>query len=99
MNAECKKWLEKRLERLQGLESYSLERTNQTIAKQYGLAPAEIVKLNYNENLFMPRKKLVALMREVAEECDLRIYPQEEENKLEEKISGYLKTPKDDVVV
>jgi len=99
MKAECKKWLEKRLERLQGLESYSLERTNEAIAKQYGLAPAEIVKLNYNENLFMPGEKLVALMREVAGECDLRIYPQEEENKLEEKISGYLKIPKEYVVV
>jgi histidinol-phosphate aminotransferase len=99
MKAECKRWLEKRLERLQGLESYSLERTNETIAKQYGLAPAEIVKLNYNENLFMPREKLVELMREVAQECDLRIYPQEEENKLKEKISDYLKIPQDCAVV
>ena len=57
------------------------------------------MKLNYNENLFIPKEKLVLLMREVAEECDLRIYPQEEENKLKEKISDYLKTPKDYVVV
>jgi histidinol-phosphate aminotransferase len=99
MKAECKKWLEKRLEKLQGLESYSLERTNESIAKQYKIAPAEIVKLNYNENLFMPKEKLVLLMREVAEECDLRIYPQEEESKLREKISDYLKIPKDYVVV
>jgi histidinol-phosphate aminotransferase len=99
MKAECKKWLEKRLEKLQGLESYSLERTNESIAKQYKITPAEIVKLNYNENLFMPKEKLVELMREVAEECDLRIYPQEEENKLREKISDYLKIPKDYVVV
>lgn len=99
MKAECKKWLEKRLERLQGLESYSLERTNESITKQYGLAPAEIVRLNYNENLFMPREKLVLLMREVAEECDLRIYPQEEEGKLKEKISDYLKIPKNCMVV
>jgi histidinol-phosphate aminotransferase len=99
MKAECKKWLEKRLERLQGLESYSLEKTNESIAKQYKIAPAEIVRLNYNENLFMPREKLVELMREVAGECDLRIYPQEEENKLKEKISDYLKIPKDHVVI
>jgi histidinol-phosphate aminotransferase len=99
MKTECKKWLEKRIEKLQGLESYSLERTNENIAKQLGISPAEIVKLNYNENLFMPREKLVELMREVAEECDLRIYPQEEESKLREKISDYLKIPKDYVVV
>jgi histidinol-phosphate aminotransferase len=99
MKPECKKWLEKRLERLQGLESYSLERTNETIARQYKIAVTEIVKLNYNENLFMPKEKLAELMREVAEECDLRIYPQEEENRLKEKIGDYLKTPKDRVVI
>jgi histidinol-phosphate aminotransferase len=99
MKAECNEWLEKRLQRLQGLESYSLERTNETIAKQYNIAAAEIVKLNYNENLFIPREKLAELMRKVAEECDLRIYPQEEENKLKQKIGDYLKTPKDRVVV
>jgi len=99
MKTECKKWLEKRLEKLQGLESYSLERTNENIAKQLGISPTKIVKLNYNENLFMPKEKLVLLMREVAEECDLRIYPQEEESKLKEKISDYLKTPKDCVAV
>jgi histidinol-phosphate aminotransferase len=99
MKTECKKWLEKRLEKLQGVESYHVERTNENIARQLGISPAEIVKLNYNENLFMPKEKLALLMREVAEECDLRIYPQEEENKLKEKISDYLKIPKDYVVV
>jgi len=99
MKAEGKKWLEKKLEELQALENYSLERTNESIARQLGIAAAEIVKLNYNENFFMPREKLVAFMREVAEECDLRIYPQEEENRLKEKICSYLKIPKCNVVV
>jgi histidinol-phosphate aminotransferase len=98
MNAQCKKWLEKKLEKLQLLESYSVERTNASIAKQVGIAPTEVVKLNYNENLFMPKEKLVESMREVAEECDLRIYPQEEESRLREKLSDYLKTPKDLIV-
>lgn len=99
MNAACKKWLEEKLEKLQALESYSLERTNENIARQLGISPTEIVKLNYNENLFMPREKLIELMKEVAEECDLRIYPQEEKNKLREKLSSYLKTPKECIVV
>ena len=99
MNAQCKKWLEKKLEKLQLLESYSLEKTNATIAKQVGIAPTKIVKLNYNENLFMPKETLAESMREVAEECDLRIYPQEEENRLREKLGEYLKTPKDGIVV
>ena len=66
MNARCKKWLEKKLETLQTLETYSLERTNESIAKQLGISPADLVKLNFNENLFMPREKLVELMKEVA---------------------------------
>ncbi|HLE76014.1 MAG TPA: histidinol-phosphate transaminase [Candidatus Bathyarchaeia archaeon] len=93
MKTQRKKWLEQKLRQLQLLESYSIERTNESVARQLGISPSEIVKLNYNENLFMSREKLVEFMREVAEECDLRIYPQEEENKLKEKISTYLKIP------
>jgi histidinol-phosphate aminotransferase len=99
MKTEGKKWLEKKLEKIRTLESYSVERTNESIAKQLGISIAEIVKLNYNENLFMPKEKLVEFMHEVAEECDLRIYPQEEENRLKEKIGGYLNISKDHVAV
>jgi len=94
-----RKLLEKKLKQLQLLESYIPERTNESVAKQLGISPSEIVKLNYNENLFMPREKLVGFMREVAEECDLRIYPQEEENRLKEKVGSYLTVPRDCVVV
>jgi histidinol-phosphate aminotransferase len=99
MKAQRKKWLKKKLEKLQFLESYHAERTNESVARQLGISPTEIIKLNYNENLFMPKEKLVEFMQEVAEECDLRIYPQEEENKLKEKIGNYLTIPKDWVVV
>jgi histidinol-phosphate aminotransferase len=99
MKPKCEKWLGKKLKKLGLLESYRPERTNESVAKQLGISAAEIVKLNYNENLFIPREKLVEFMREVAEECDLRIYPQEEETKLKEKISNYLKISKDCVVV
>jgi len=99
MKTQREKWLEKKLAKLELLESYIPERTNESVAKQLGISPSEIIKLNYNENLFMPTEKLVGFMREVASECDLRIYPQEEENKLKEKISSYLNVPADCVVV
>jgi histidinol-phosphate aminotransferase len=99
MKAECKQWLERRIARIQGLEIYGAEKTNESIAKQYGLSPLQIMKLNYNENLYMPREKLIQLLKEVAEECDLRIYPQEEENRLKAKISEYLRIPAETVVV
>jgi histidinol-phosphate aminotransferase len=90
MNAQCKKWLDKKLEKLQGSEIYTPEKTNEEIAKQYGLKTTDVVKLNYNENLYIPREKVIALLKEVAEECDFRIYPQEEETDLKQKISEYL---------
>lgn len=99
MNAAGKKWIEEKLKKLQDIEGYSVGESTETLAKQLGISPSEIIKLNFNENLFMPRAKLVELMKEVAEECDIRIYPQEEENKLREKLSGYLKTPKENIVV
>ena len=99
MRTECKRWLERKIARIQGLETYGSEKTNESIAKQFGLLPSQILKLNYNENLFLPREKLVPLLKEVAEECDLRIYPQEEENRLKAKIGEYLKVPEEFVAV
>ncbi len=95
MNSECTKWLNKKLERLQSSEIYAAEKTNLEIAKQYGLRVSDIVKLNYNENLYIPREKLIPLFKEVAEEVDFRIYPQEEEVTLKQKISEYLQVPTD----
>ena len=90
MKADCKKWLDEKLAQIEALENYTPEKTIENAAKQYGLSPDSIVKLNFNENLYMPREKITALLKEVAEECDLRLYPQEEEEKLREAINKYL---------
>jgi histidinol-phosphate aminotransferase len=95
MNVQCKKWLYKKLEKLTSSQIYSAEKTNEEIAKQYGLKTSDIVKLNYNENLYIQREKVIPLLKEVAEECDFRIYPQEEEMKLKDAISEYLQVPID----
>ena len=99
MKAECKRWLDRKIVRIQGLESYGAEHTNESIAKKYGLSLAAILKLNYNENLFLPREKLIPLLKEVAEDCDLRIYPQDEEEKLRDKIGEYLNVPAECVAI
>jgi histidinol-phosphate aminotransferase len=99
LNSECKKWLNKKLEKLQGSENYVAEKTNETIAREYGLSVNEIVKLNYNENLYIPREKVIPLLKEVADECDFRIYPQDEEIRLKESISNYLKTSPDNLIL
>jgi histidinol-phosphate aminotransferase len=99
MKKECKKWLDEKLAKIEALESYAPEKTIENAAKQYGLSPSDIVKLNFNENLYMPRTRLVALLKEVAEECDVRLYPQEEEEKLREAIVEYLRLPQGCVAV
>ncbi len=99
MNDSCKTWLDKKLARVQSLESYKTEQTNEVIARKYGLQPAEILKLNYNENLFLPKEKSVSLLKEVADECDLRIYPQEEEHALKEAITGYLGVSEENIAI
>ncbi len=99
MKDECKRWLDSKIARMQRIESYAAEHTNESIAKKYSLKLDSILKLNYNENLFLPRDKQVALLKEVAEECDLRIYPQDQEVKLKEEIGEYLHVPPDSVAI
>lgn len=99
MNTRCKKWLDRKISRIQDLETYAAEHTNESISKKFGLPASSIVKLNYNENLFLPRQRLVSLLKEVAEECDLRIYPQEEENQLKENIADYLKISTESIAI
>lgn len=99
MKTQSKEWLENRIEEIKARESYTCERTNESIATQYGFTPAEMVKLNFNENLYIPKEKLAAFLKEVAEKSDLRIYPQEEESKLREELAEYLQTSKDSVVI
>ncbi len=91
MNLQSQKWLDEKLARIATLESYTPEKTVEGVVKQFGLSPGEIVKLNFNENLYIPGEKLVVLMKEVAEECDLRLYPQEEEQRLRDALGDYLK--------
>jgi histidinol-phosphate aminotransferase len=98
MSESYKKWLKQKLEKLQAIECYSAGATPETVAKQLGVTTKQIIKLDFNENLFMPRVKQAKLMKELADEIDLRMYPEDEEAKLREKLSGYMKVPKDFLV-
>jgi len=99
MKQSAKKWLSDRLAKIENIEGYSIGATCEVIANQIGIPLSEIVKLNFNENLFLPRQLQTKLVKELAEEIDLRMYPQDEEIKLREKLSGYLKVSKDGIVV
>jgi histidinol-phosphate aminotransferase len=99
MNPECKTWLDKKLSKLQDTEIYTAEKTNEEIARQYGLKTSDIIKLNYNENLYIPREKVIPLLKEVADEVDFRIYPQEEEASLKTAISDFLQVSTESITV
>jgi len=99
LNSQCGRWLDEKLEELKSAEVYSAEKTNEEIAKQYGLKVGDIVKLNYNENLYIPREKVVALLKQVADEVDFRIYPQNEDVELKEALADYLRVDPDCVTL
>ena len=99
MSASYRKWLKNKLMKLHAIDCYSAGATPETLAKQIGVQPSEIVKLNFNENFFVDRAKQTALLKELADEIDLRMYPEDEETKLREKLTAFIKVPKDYIVV
>ena len=99
MSASYRKWLKDKLVKLQAIDCYTAGATPETVAKQIGISPAEIVKLNFNESLFVDRDKQAELVREVARELDLRLYPEDEVPKFYNKLSVYIGAPTDCLVV
>ena len=99
MSASYRKWLKEKLLKLQAIDCYSAGASPKTVAKQIGIPAKQIIKLNFNENLFIPRTKQAKLVKELADEIDLRMYPEDEEAKLREKLTTYIKAPKDCLVV
>ncbi|MCW4001351.1 MAG: histidinol-phosphate transaminase [Candidatus Bathyarchaeota archaeon] len=95
MSASYQAWLEQKLKKLEAIDCYSAGATPETIAKRLGVDESEIVKLNFNENLFVDRARQTQLMKELAEEIDLRMYPEDEESKLREELTGYMGVPAD----
>ncbi len=99
MSTSYKKWLENKLRKLQAIDCYSAGATPESVAKQIGVSPSEIVKLNFNESLFVDRAKQARLVKEVADELDLRLYPEYEVTKFYIKLSGYIGAPPECLVV
>lgn len=90
MTGQSRKWLRGRLNELRSLAGYTSGETVRRTARRLGIKSSEIVKLNSNENFFMPKEELTELLMEVVEETDLRRYPQEEELLLKRALGKYL---------
>lgn len=99
MSDEKRRWLKVRLEEIRSLGGYRAGENLGRAALRSKVKPSEILKLNSNENFFVPRGTLTRLLREVVEEVDLRIYPQEEEGEIREALGKYLGVPSQCVVM
>ena len=99
MSAAYQEWIKQKLQKLQAIDCYSAGATPETLAKQIGVSPSEIVKLNFNENFFVDRTKQATFVKELADELDLRMYPEDEMPKLQEKLTSYMSVPRNYIVV
>ena len=93
MSMSYRKWLQQKIANLKNIDCYSTGATPESVAKQIGVSPSEIVKLNFNESLFVDRSAQTRLMKELADEFDLRLYPEDEVPKFLSKLSGYIGAP------
>ncbi len=99
MSASYRKWVKDKLVNLEALDCYSAGATPETVAKQIGVQSSNIVKLNFNESLFVDRAKQAELIKELADEFDLRLYPEDEVPKFLAKLSRYIGVSEDCLVV
>ncbi|MFH0848780.1 MAG: hypothetical protein V1857_04695, partial [archaeon] len=99
MSLHDNEWFKQKLREMQSRDSHVIEDTLESFAEKIGIDVLEIAKLNANENFFIPRDKLTGFVKEVAEEFDPRIYPQEETHQLLEKLSDYADVPRDRIMI
>ena len=99
MSEAYQQWFKQKLQKLGAIDCYSAGVTPEKLAEQLGVDMSKIVKLNFNENLFVDRSKQIPLMKQLAEEIDLRMYPEDEPEKLQQKLSGYLGVPADCIAI
>ena len=99
MSTSYRKWLKDKLAKLEAIECYSAGATPESVAKQIGVSPSEIVKLNFNESLFVDKAAQAKLVKELADEFDLRLYPEDEVPKFLAKLTDYIGAPENCLVV
>ncbi|MBS7605975.1 MAG: histidinol-phosphate transaminase [Candidatus Bathyarchaeia archaeon] len=94
-----KKIIEEIISRGLSLDIYDVGETIEGLASKLGKRPDEILKLNSNENFFVPLELLRDVLRQVIEECDPRIYPRDEYRFLRRSISNFIGVPEECVVI
>jgi histidinol-phosphate aminotransferase len=98
LRIQSEEWIRRKLEEVQ-LSGYIFGDSVKSVEQRFGIERSKILKLDSNENFFIPKDKLAKLIVEAVEEFDPRLYPQEEEQELREKISAYVQVPADCITV
>ena len=83
----------------QNLSIYDVGETIEGLALKIGRKPSEILKLNSNENFFVPLDFVRSILRQVMDEVDPRIYPRDEIRELKETISEHINVSPDNIVI
>jgi len=99
LNKERNPWLKQIQKDEQMLDSYDIGETIEGLARKLDKKPSEILKLNSNENFFMPINLLRSLLREVIEDSDPRIYPRDEYDELKEALGRYVHVSPEQIVI
>ncbi|MGB9959275.1 MAG: histidinol-phosphate transaminase [Candidatus Bathyarchaeales archaeon] len=89
MKAQRKEWIKRKIEAVK-LGGYVFGDSIKSVEQRFGIKRSEILKLDSNENFFIPKDKIAKIILEVVENFDPRLYPQEEDQELREKLSAYL---------
>jgi len=87
------------LDESQNVSGYGLGETIDSVARKLDRKPSEIMKLNSNENFFVPLDFLRRLFKEVAEQIDPRLYPGEEARELRTALAKYLGASPEEIVI
>ena len=99
MNRQDRSMVRQVLKDAQRLSTYDVGETIDGLARRLNRKPSEILKLNSNENFFVPLSFLRAILREVIEETDPRIYPRDEIGNLKNAFGEYVDVNSDQIVI
>jgi len=83
----------------QRLGAYDVGETIDKLALRLNRKPSEILKLNSNENFFIPLDFLRSIIKEAVEEIDPRIYPRDEIVNLKDAFGEYVDAHPDQIVI
>jgi histidinol-phosphate aminotransferase len=99
MRRRTKVTIRKLLAEAQGLGVYDVGETVDNLARKLEKNPEQILKLNSNENFFVPLDFLRNVLKESVDEIDPRIYPRDEYMELKEALSKYLRASPNQIVI